>query len=212
MEHEQSSEAWRLAKCGWVGASRVADIIAKTKSGWSASRATYMGQLIAERLTGTPMDSWTSREMQWGIDTETAARAAYQFEAGVLVSKTGFVPHPKLPMAGASPDGLVGTDGLIECKCPNTATHIETLLGQSVPARYYTQMQFQMACTGRAWCDFVSFDPRLPENMQLFVKRVPRTESYISDIESQVREFLAELDAKLAALTSRYGTPAREAA
>lgn len=201
---EQGSEAWRLAKCGRVGASRVADIIAKTKSGWSASRITYMGQLIAERLTGVPMDSYTSQAMQWGTDTEARARAAYQFEAGVLVQKVGFVPHPVIAMAGASPDGFIGDAGVLECKCPNTSTHIDTLLGQSVPGKYVTQMQWQMACTGRQWADFVSFDPRLPESMQLFVQRVPRDNACIADLERAVIEFLSELDAKLAKLAERY--------
>ena len=209
---EQGSQEWKLAKCGCVGASRVADIIAKTKSGVSASRATYMGQLIAERLTGIPMDSFKSEAMQFGTDTEAEARAAYQFEAGVLVSKTGFVPHPTIAMAGASPDGLVGDDGLLECKCPNTATHIEALLGKSTPGRYVTQMQWQMASTGRRWCDYVSFDPRMPETMRLVVQRVPRDDATISDLEREVRTFLSELDAKLAVLTLRYGAPVREAA
>ena len=206
----QGTEEWRLAKCGWIGASRVADIIAKTKSGWSASRATYMGQLIAERLTGKPMESFSSAAMQWGTDTEADARAAYQFETGVLVGKTGFVPHPSIRMAGASPDGLIGESGLLEIKCPNTATHIDTLLGQSVPGRYVTQMQFQMACTGRGWCDFCSYDPRLPENMRMFVKRVNRDPETIADLEKQVTEFNAEVEKKLAELLARY--PMQEAA
>lgn len=201
---EQGTIEWKLAKCGWVGASRVADITAKTKSGWSASRATYMGQLIAERLTDKPMESFSSAAMQWGTDTEADARAAYQFETGVLVGKTGFVPHPSIRMAGASPDGLLGEQGLLEIKCPNTSTHIETLLGQSVPGRYVTQMQFQMASTGRSWCDFVSFDPRLPENMRMFVKRVERDERHIAELEAAVVEFIAELDKKLAALIALY--------
>lgn len=201
---EQGTIEWKQLKCGWVGASRVADIIAKTKSGWSASRATYMGQLIAERLTGVPMESYSSQAMQWGTDTESDARAAYQFEAGVLVQKASFVPHPAIPTAGASPDGMVGEDGLLECKCPNTGTHIDTLLGQSVPGKYVTQMQFQMACTGRKWCDFVSFDPRMPESMRIFIQRVPRNDATIAELEAAVREFLSELDAKLAKLVERY--------
>ena len=213
-EHEQGTEAWKLAKCGWVGASRVADIIAKTRTKGepSASRATYMGQLIAERLTGIPMDSFKSEAMQFGTDTEAEARAAYQFEAGVLVAKTGFVPHPTIHMAGASPDGLIGEDGLLECKCPNTSTHVDALLGKSIPGRYVTQMQWQMASTGRKWCDYVSFDPRMPEQMRLHIQRVQRDSSMIAELEAAVREFLAELDKKLAALTALYGPTVREAA
>ena len=201
---EQGTSEWRALKCGWVGASRVADIIAKTKSGPSASRATYMGQIIAERLTGTPMESFSSAAMQWGTDTEALARAAYQFEACVLVGKASFIPHPKVEMAGASPDGLIGDDGLLEIKCPNTATHIETLLGQSVPGRYVTQMQFQMACTGRVWCDFASFDPRMPDSMSLFVRRVHRDDKTIAELEAAVVEFNAEIDRRVADLRALY--------
>ena len=103
-------------------------------------------------------------------------------------------------MAGASPDGLVNDDGLIEIKCPNTATHIDTLLSESLPTKYFTQMQFQMACTGRKWCDFVSFDPRMPKELQLFVKRVDRDDAYIDMLEKEIVSFLKELDAKIAKL------------
>jgi putative phage-type endonuclease len=202
---EQGSAEWIAARIGRVTASRVADVVAKTKSGWGASRATYMGELIAERLTGKPAEKYTNAAMQWGSDTEADARAAYQFERATIVTQIGFVPHPAIGMAGASPDGLVGTDGIIECKCPNTSTHIETLLGQSVPSKYIWQMQFQLACTGRQWCDFVSFDPRLPESMSLFVHRVPRDDEAIAYLEKEIAVFLSELDEKLSALVSRYG-------
>jgi predicted phage-related endonuclease len=138
--------------------------------------------------------------MQHGTDTEPLARAAYEALQDVLVDEVGFVPHPSIIMAGASPDGLVGDDGLLEIKCPNTATHIETLLSQSVPGKYNTQMQFQMACTGRQWCDFVSFDNRLPDELQLFVKRVPRDNEFIKQMEDEVVKFLNELDIKIAQL------------
>jgi putative phage-type endonuclease len=200
----QGSEEWRLARCGWVGASRVADIIAKTKSGWSASRANYMAQLIAERLTGKPMETFTSEAMQWGTETEDKARTIYAFMYDAEIEQTGFVKHPRIPMAGASPDGFIGDAGLLEIKCPNTATHIDTLLGHSVPGKYVTQMQFQMACTGRSWCDFVSYDPRLPEHMSLFVHRVPRDDKLIGELEDQVEQFLADLDKKLSQLNERF--------
>jgi putative phage-type endonuclease len=202
---EQGTAEWLAARCGKVTASRAADVIAKTKSGWGASRANYMGELIAERLTGTPAEKYTNAAMQWGTDTEAAARAAYQFEKMTPVVKVGFVLHPSIAMAGASPDGFVGDDGLIECKCPNTATHIETLLGQSVPSKYIWQIQFQIACTGRQWCDFVSYDPRLPESMSLFVHRVPRDGEAIEYLEKEIRAFISEMDEKLSALVSRYG-------
>jgi len=194
---DQGSEEWFTIRIGKVTASRVADVIAKTKTGYSASRDNYMAQLVCERLTGQKGESFTNAAMQHGTDTEPLARAAYEALKDVLVDEVGFVPHPTIKMAGASPDGMVGEDGLLEIKCPNTATHIETLLSQSVPGKYNTQMQFQMACTGRKWCDFVSFDNRLPEELQLFVMRVPRDEVFIRLIEAEIVQFIAELDDKI---------------
>jgi putative phage-type endonuclease len=194
---DQGSEEWFTIRIGKVTASRVADVIAKTKTGYSASRDNYMAQLVCERLTGQKGESFTNAAMQHGTDTEPLARAAYEALKDVLVDEVGFVPHPTIEMAGASPDGMVGEDGLIEIKCPNTATHIDTLLSQTVPGKYNTQMQFQMACTGRKWCDFVSFDNRLPEELQLFVMRVPRDEVFIRLIESEIVQFIAELDDKI---------------
>ena len=168
---EQGTAEWHAARCGKVTASRIADVIAKTKSGPSASRGNYMAELVCERLTGVPQDSYKSPAMEWGTNNEPLARLAYESAGGVLVTEVGFVSHPTIIDAGASPDGLVGDDGLLEIKCPNTATHIDTLLSGKVPERYNTQMQWQMACTNRQWCDYVSFDPRLPESMQLFITR-----------------------------------------
>jgi len=193
---EQGTDEWFAMRIGKVTASRVADVIAKTKSGYSSSRDNYMAQLVCERLTGQKGESFTNAAMQHGTETEPLARLAYEVSQNVLVDQVGFVPHPSIKMAGASPDGLVGDDGLIEIKCPNTATHIETLLSETVPTKYFTQMQFQMACTGRQWCDFVSFDNRLPAELQLFVKRVPRDEMYIKLMEAEIVQFLAELDDK----------------
>lgn len=194
---EQRSDAWFEARIGKVTASRVADVIAKTKTGYSATRDNYMAQLVCERLTGQKGESFNNAAMQHGTETEPLARISYEVAQNVLVDEVGFVPHPSIEMAGASPDGLVGDDGLLEIKCPNTATHIETLLSQTVPGKYNTQMQFQMACTGRKWCDFVSFDNRLPQELQLFVKRVPRDEVFVRLIEAEIVQFLAELDDKI---------------
>jgi putative phage-type endonuclease len=194
---DQGSEEWFTIRIGKVTASRVADVIAKTKTGYSATRDNYMAQLVCERLTGQKGDSFSNAAMQHGTETEPLARLSYEVTQNVLVDEVGFVPHPSIEMAGASPDGLVGDDGLLEIKCPNTATHIETLLSQIVPGKYNTQMQFQMACTGRQWCDFVSFDNRLPEELQLFVKRVPRDTVFIRLIEAEIIQFLAELDDKI---------------
>jgi putative phage-type endonuclease len=204
---EQGSPEWHAARCGRVTASRIADMLAKTKSGWGASRANYKAQLIAERLTGTVAESYTNAAMQWGTDMEPEAVAAYAFYHGTDPQPIGFVPHPTIEMAGASPDRLIGEDGLIEVKCPQTATHIETLLEGAVPGKYRLQMQMQMACTGRQWCDFVSFDPRLPEDMRLFVRRIERCPVTIADIEKEIRAFLAEIDDTVNRLVAAYRTP-----
>lgn len=201
---EQRSPEWFAARLGRVTASRVADVVARTKTGWGASRANYMAELLVERLTGEQAPAYTNSAMQWGTDCEPHARAGYEFRLDVTVEEIGFVDHPTIAMAGASPDGLVGEDGLVEIKCPNTSTHIDTLLTGKIPDRYVTQMQWQMACTGRQWCDFVSFDPRLPENMRLFVKRAERDTKAIASLESDVAEFLGDLDQKLAALSAKY--------
>ena len=202
----QGSPEWFALRVGKVTASRVADVIAKTKTGWGASRANYMAELIAERLTGEPAEKYTNAAMAWGTEKEPDARAAYEFFRDAHVVEVAFINHPVIGMTGASPDGFVGDHGLVEIKCPNTATHLDTLLSQSIPGKYVTQMLWQMACTGRQWCDFVSYDPRLPEAMSLFVKRVERDDKEIADLEAKVAEFLGELDRKLAQLNAIYGT------
>ena len=202
---EQRSPEWHAIRLGRATASRVADIVAKTKTGYSTSRANYMAELICERLTGVQGESYSSAAMIWGTSTEPMARAAYEGATGSLVIETGFVPHISIALAGASPDGLIGDDGLVEIKCPITATHIETLLGQSVPGRYSTQMQWQMACTGRKWCDFVSYDPRMPEGMQIFIKRVDRDNVAIAELEREVVNFINELDGKIIQLKEKTG-------
>lgn len=197
---DQRTPEWFEMRLGKVTASRVADVVARTKSGYGASRANYMAELICERLTGAQAERFTNAAMQWGTDVEPAARDAYAFLNGAEVVEMGFAPHPTISDSGASPDGLVGDDGLVEIKCPATATHIDYLLTDAVPGKYVTQMQWQMACTGRAWCDFASFDPRLPARLQLWVKRVPRDSARIDDLEKEVSAFLNELREKVAAL------------
>lgn len=206
-EIEQGSADWFAMRLGKVTASRVADVIAKTKSGYSASRANYAAQLIAERLTGEIAESFSNAAMQWGTEQEPDARLAYEFRYDAEVEQVAFVDHPTIAMSGASPDGLIGVDGLIEIKCPNTATHLDTLRTETIPGKYETQMLWQMACTGRQWCDFASYDPRLPENMRLFVKRLPRDEARISEMEAEVATFLTEIDAAVAELIRKYGSP-----
>ncbi len=197
---EQGTDEWKALRLGKATASRMADICARTKTGWGASRANYAAQLVAERLTGKVADSYSNAAMEWGNATEAEARAVYTFFRDVTVDAVDFVPHPTIEMSGASPDGCIGTDGLVEIKCPNTATHIDTLLGRSVPEKYILQMQWQMACTARQWCDFVSYDPRMPETLRLFVKRVDRDDVLILDLEDKVREFLSEVHAKTVTL------------
>jgi putative phage-type endonuclease len=196
----QGTDEWKRLRLGKVTASRVADVVAKTKSGWGASRTNYAAQLIAERLTGVPADSFTNAAMQHGTATEPEARAAYSLIRDCEVEEISFVDHPVIPMSGASPDGLVGADGMVEIKCPNTATHLETLLGAEIDGKYVKQMQWQMACAGRLWCDFVSFDPRLPISLQLKVQRVERDQALIGSLEKEVAGFLGEIEVKLASL------------
>ena len=193
---EQRTESWFAIRCGKVTASRVADLMAKTKSGYSTSRKNYMAQLVCERITGKPAESYSNAAMQWGTEQEPFARAAYEAHTGVIVEETGFHSHPAIEAAGASPDGLIGEDGLVEIKCPNTATHIDTLLDEFIPIKYFCQMQMQMVCTGRKWCDFVSFDPRMPEGAQLFVQRLHRDENFVKKMEEEISKFLVELDRK----------------
>lgn len=201
---EQGTPEWHAMRNGKLTASRLADAIAKTKTGWGASRPNYCAELVAERLTGVPADKFISGPMQWGKECEPQAKAAYRFYTGQRIEPIAFVDHPWIAMSGASPDGLIGDDGLIEIKCPNTATHISTLLGAPIDPAYILQMQWQMACTGRAWCDWVSFDPRMPEDMSLHIERVERDEKRIIQLEGMVRDFLAEVDAKVSALTAKF--------
>jgi putative phage-type endonuclease len=205
---EQGTEAWLALRLGKVTASRVTDVIAKTKSGYGASRSNLMAELICERLTGRSADRFTNAAMQHGTEQEPNARRLYEFLKDVEVQQVGFVYHPSIADSGASPDGLVGDDGLIEIKCPNSATHIETLLSGVVPGKYVTQMQWQMACTGRIYCDFVSFDPRLPAEMQVFIATVERDADFIAKAEGEVVAFLAEMDAKIAQLITKFARAA----
>ena len=194
---QQGTDSWHQIRCGKVTASRVADIIAKTKSGYSTSRENYLAQLVCERMTGKPTESFTNAAMLHGTETEPFARAAYEAAKDVLVEEVGFVVHPTIEDAGASPDGLVGLFGLVEIKCPNTATHIQTLLDQKVPEKYNVQMQWQMCTTGRQWCDFVSFDPRMAEGLQLFIKRVEYDPLYVAQLEKEVINFLMDVQDKI---------------
>ena len=196
----QGTAEWLTVRLGKVTASRVADVVARTKTGWGAGRANYMAELICERLTGQAAEKFSSAAMQWGTQTEPEARDIYAFMHDAAIEQVGFVHHSDIAMSGASPDGLVNDHGLVELTCPNTATHIETLLSGKVPEKYVMQMMWQMAATGRRWCDFVSHDPRMPVDMRMFVRRIERDDTLIAELDKQVIVFLGELDEKIANL------------
>lgn len=190
---QQGTPEWHTARLGKVTASRVDDVIATTKTGYAASRANYMAELALEILTGQRQEGFTNAAMQWGTQTEPMARAAYESARDVFVVEVGLIDHPSIDMAGASPDGLVGDVGLLEIKCPNSATHIQTLRSRAPDSKYITQMMWQMACTGRQWCDFVSFDPRMPDGLQLYIQRIERDNKVIEHLETEVKKFRKEL-------------------
>lgn len=192
--HEQRSPEWFAERMGKVTASRVSDVMAVTKSGPAASRKNYMMELLCQRLTGRCDEGFVSEAMKRGTNLEPIARSAYEVEAGVMVEETGLIAHPSGIAFGASPDGLVGADGLVEIKCPNTATHVEFLRTGTPKGEYLWQMAAQMECAGRGWCDFVSFDDRLPEPLQYRRVRVMRDEAKIAEMMAGIRSFLDELD------------------
>lgn len=190
----QGTPEWFAARLGKATGSRIADVVAKLKSGaYSAARAKYATEVLCERLTGTPLDTYCSRDMQWGKDQEGPARGTYSRRKGVEVFQIGFVDHPEIAKAGCSPDGLVAEDGMIQIKCPTTPTHIATLESRAVPPEYLPQIQWELACTGRLWSDFVSYDPRLPPDLDMIVIRVERDDSMILELEGEVTGFLADL-------------------
>lgn len=198
----QGSQEWFEQRLGRATASRIADIVAKTKTGYSTSRENYCVELALERITGQRQEFFTNDAMKWGTETEPLARAAYEARTGAIVDEVAMVPHPTIAMSGASPDGCIDDDGLIEIKCPNSATHIKTMLSGKPDGKYITQMTWQMACTERKWCDFVSFDPRFPEHLQLFVTRVHRDDKAIAEMELEVVKFLSEVSAMVEQLNA----------
>ena len=193
---EQRSPEWFAQRAGKVTASSVYKVMAKTKTGYSADRENYQAQLVVERMTGQPAKSYSNAAMEWGVEQEANARAAYEAQMGKLVEEVGFIPHPTIPMCGASPDGVVG-DGLIEIKCPETATMIELQLSNKIPDKYLKQMQLQMRCADKQWCHFVVYDPRMPERLQLLILHVDRDDKLIGEMEAEIVKFLAEVDEKV---------------
>ena len=202
---QQGSEEWLRYRCGRVTASRVRDVVATTKSGgYGAGRKNYMAELVGEKLTGRPAEQYVSAAMEDGSRREPGARFAYALATGYEIEEVGFIDHPRIAFAGCSPDGLIDDIGLVEIKCPSMATHIDTLLTEKIAPEYMDQMQFQMACTGRAWCDFVSHDDRLPEEMQLSILRVMRDDKRIEKLELEVTQFLIDVEATVDLLRKRY--------
>lgn len=197
---QQRTEEWYAARLGKVTASRIADVMAKTKTGYSTSRTKYKAQLLVERLTGRREDGYTSPAMQRGTELEPKARAIYLLETGNDVEEVGMIDHPTIAMSGASPDGLVYPDGLIEIKCPETHTHLDFIRSKKPKDAYLKQMQWQMACTGRQWCDFVSYDDRLPERLSYQCVRITRDDELIQELEDEVIKFLSELEQEISEL------------
>jgi putative phage-type endonuclease len=201
---DQGTPEWFAARLGRATASRFSDVMSKIKSGESAQRKNYRAQLVAERLTGARDDGFSSVAMLWGTETEPLARLRYSLKTGNEVEECGFYAHETL-MAGASPDGLIGEDGTLEIKCPNSATHIETLRKQTVPTQYYWQIMGQLWMTNRKWCDFVSFDPRMPMNAQFFTIRVVRDEERINELAHEVESFLKTVELDIAFIKNYKG-------
>lgn len=197
---DQGTDEWLAERAGKVTASALSNVMmAKTTAGYQ----NYMAQMICERLTGKPVDTFKSAAMEHGNETEPQARAFYELESGNDVSECGFVQHPKLEMSGASPDGLIGSEGLVEIKCPQPSKHIKNLMGGNIDKSYTLQMQWQMACTQRLWCDFVSFNPSFPDHLQIHIQRVQYDAEVVKEITEAVTKFLAEVEVKMRALTDR---------
>jgi len=190
----QESSAWLPSRIGCLTASRFAGAIAKTRTGWAASRQKTMIELLAERMTGFAAEHYVNPAMQWGLDHEAQAWERYEEETGIMVAKSGLFMHPSIPFCGATPDRLIGNDGLGESKCPTTTTHITWIMNGVVPEEYQPQMLLQLACTGRQWVEFVSFDPRVPPKQQLFIRRFAPHKEKVEEAEIMAREFLAELE------------------
>lgn len=200
---EQGSQEWLEARCASLGASQIADALAKTKSGWGAGRKNMIAQMVVERLTGQPTESYINAAMQRGIDLEGKARDYYQFLTDSTVEQVGLVKHPTIDNSHASPDGLIGDEGLVEIKCPNSATHLEYLTSETLPQKYHLQMQWQMACADRKWCDFFSYDDRFPPPLDYVLFRVERDDEVVAQLEKDVAMFLAEVDKKVAELQQK---------
>lgn len=199
----QGSDEWLAMRAGHCTASRFKDVLAKIKSGEAAMRRNYRIQLVTERLTGRPCESYSNAAMEWGTNTEPAARMAYEALTGAFVNEASFMAHPEVQWVGASPDGLIDDDGMVEIKCPYQSTvHVETW-ESGMPSEHRAQIQGNLWVNGRQWCDFISFDPRMPEHLQVYRERVERDDKYIEALSGEVRAFLAEVEKQHARLMDR---------
>jgi putative phage-type endonuclease len=201
---EQGGELWKRARIGRVTASNIADVMAKGKSGEAIGRYKYKVKIVAERITGVAQESFSNAAMEWGVEQEPFAAMAYDVSRETMSERTGLWVHPDINWLGASPDRLVGEDGLLEIKCPNTTTHLTNIFENRVPSEYIKQIQCQLWVTGRQWCDFVSFDPRVGKRNELFVCRVQRDDSLIETMRTEVLQFLSEVDSLVNQLESNH--------
>ena len=208
LDAPQGSEAWRQARCGSIGASDAPRVVRRTKTGYSADRDSLMWDKLIERVTSVPVEITPSKAMLQGTAREPDARVTYSIIKGVEVEQVGLIPHPLIKGAHASPDGYVGTTGLVEIKCPEKKAHGETLINETISNDHIVQMQWQMACTGRHWCDYVSYNPDFPPAMQLWTGRVSRNATLIGELESEIKGFIRELEAKVDRLSRRYAVAA----
>ena len=205
----QGTDEWRQARCGSVGASDAPRVVRRVKSGgYSADRESLLWEKVTERLTGVPFEIPKSKAMVQGTEREPDARLLYQIVRNVEVEQVGLVPHPFVQGAHASPDGYVGARGLVELKCPEPKAHGEMLISEVISADYLTQMAWQMCCTGRNWCDFVSYNPSFPSPMQLWIRRVERNPGFIGELEREIATFIKEIDRKVTELSRRYAVAA----
>jgi putative phage-type endonuclease len=205
---QQGTDEWRQARCGSVGASDAPRVVRRTKTGYSADRDSLMAEKVLERLTNTPVEIFKTQAMLQGTAREPEARMLYEMVRGVEVEEVGLIPHPSIKWSHASPDGYVGTNGLIEIKAPLPAKHLETLLTETISSDHVVQMQWQMACTDRMWCDYMSFNPDFPPAMQLWIKRVARDQSLIGELHREITQFIRELEQKVDRLSRRYAMAA----
>jgi len=200
----QGTPEWLAARSGSLGASSIGDVLAKTKTGWGATRANLKSRIVVERITGKPVETFSNSAMQRGNDLEPQARAMYSFHSGYDVEEVGIIPHPTIKHSHCSPDGLVGYDGMVEIKCCGATRHIELLTGSPPEDRYIKQCLWQLACTGREWVDLAYFHPDFPQEMQLHITRIERDHAVLQGLETEVSAFLSEVAATVGELEATY--------